>query len=75
MFAIIAMLTSGSSMLRWIHTDRQWTREVSFVLTLPLTPTDKVSATQARRLLRRVRLVVDSRPYVLRSLVLALFHI
>ncbi|KAG2089445.1 uncharacterized protein F5147DRAFT_39963 [Suillus discolor] len=27
MFAIIAMLTSGSSLIRWLHTDRHWTRE------------------------------------------------
>ncbi|KAG1760199.1 hypothetical protein EDD22DRAFT_902377 [Suillus occidentalis] len=27
MLAMIAMLTSGSSKLRWIQTDRQWTRE------------------------------------------------
>ncbi|KAG2367184.1 hypothetical protein BDR07DRAFT_1373010 [Suillus spraguei] len=27
MLAIIAMLTSGSSMIRWLHTDRHWTRE------------------------------------------------
>ncbi|KAG1731706.1 hypothetical protein EDB19DRAFT_1322204 [Suillus lakei] len=27
MLAMIAMLTSGSSMLRWLHTDRQWTQE------------------------------------------------
>ncbi|KAG2126897.1 uncharacterized protein EDB93DRAFT_1126840 [Suillus bovinus] len=27
MFAVLAMLTSGSSMIRWLHTDRHWTRE------------------------------------------------
>ncbi|KAG2120431.1 uncharacterized protein F5147DRAFT_831747 [Suillus discolor] len=27
MFAMIAMLTSGSSMIRWLHTDRYWTQE------------------------------------------------
>ncbi|KAG1795394.1 uncharacterized protein HD556DRAFT_385705 [Suillus plorans] len=27
MLAMIAMLTSGSSMIRWLHTDRQWTQE------------------------------------------------
>ncbi|KAG2145147.1 hypothetical protein DEU56DRAFT_910270 [Suillus clintonianus] len=27
MLAMIAMLTSGLSMLRWLHIDRQWTRE------------------------------------------------
>ncbi|KAG2367183.1 hypothetical protein BDR07DRAFT_1393864 [Suillus spraguei] len=27
MLAIIAMLTSGSSMIRWLHTDRHWTQE------------------------------------------------
>ncbi|KAG2041038.1 hypothetical protein BDR03DRAFT_1089364 [Suillus americanus] len=27
MFAMITILTSGSSMIRWLHTDRQWTRE------------------------------------------------
>ncbi|KAG1731699.1 hypothetical protein EDB19DRAFT_2007430 [Suillus lakei] len=27
MLAMIAMLTSGLSMIRWLHTDRQWTRE------------------------------------------------
>ncbi|KAG2041039.1 hypothetical protein BDR03DRAFT_946834 [Suillus americanus] len=27
MLAIIAMLTSGSSMMRWLHADRQWTQE------------------------------------------------
>ncbi|KAG1897108.1 uncharacterized protein F5891DRAFT_1050412 [Suillus fuscotomentosus] len=27
MFAIFAMLTSGSSMIRWLHTDRHWTQE------------------------------------------------
>ncbi|KAG1751123.1 hypothetical protein EDB19DRAFT_1675461 [Suillus lakei] len=27
MMAMIAMLTSGLSMIRWLHTDRQWTRE------------------------------------------------
>ncbi|KAG2039156.1 hypothetical protein BDR03DRAFT_1090643 [Suillus americanus] len=41
MLAMIAVLTPGSSMLRWIHTDRQWTREASFILALlPLTLTD-----------------------------------
>ncbi|KAG1849669.1 hypothetical protein DFJ58DRAFT_794725 [Suillus subalutaceus] len=27
MFAMITILTSGSSMIRWLHTDRQWTQE------------------------------------------------
>ncbi|KAG2340906.1 hypothetical protein BDR05DRAFT_966139 [Suillus weaverae] len=27
MLAMIAMLTSGSSMIRWLHTDRYWTQE------------------------------------------------
>ncbi|KAG2071424.1 hypothetical protein BDR04DRAFT_1154334 [Suillus decipiens] len=27
MLAMIAMLTSGSSIIRWLHTDRHWTRE------------------------------------------------
>ncbi|KAG1751121.1 hypothetical protein EDB19DRAFT_1274890 [Suillus lakei] len=27
MMAMIAMLTSGLNMIRWLHTDRQWTRE------------------------------------------------
>ncbi|KAG2041041.1 hypothetical protein BDR03DRAFT_1007396 [Suillus americanus] len=27
MLAMIAMLTSGSSMIRWLHSDRHWTRE------------------------------------------------
>ncbi|KAG1819329.1 hypothetical protein EV424DRAFT_1404499 [Suillus variegatus] len=27
MLAMIAMLTSGSSMIRWLHTDRHWTQE------------------------------------------------
>ncbi|KAG2102218.1 uncharacterized protein F5147DRAFT_838803 [Suillus discolor] len=27
MLAMIAVMTSGLSMIRWIHTDRQWTRE------------------------------------------------
>jgi len=27
MLAMIAMLISGSSMIRWLHTDRQWTQE------------------------------------------------
>ncbi|KAG1760207.1 hypothetical protein EDD22DRAFT_96224 [Suillus occidentalis] len=27
MLAMIAMLTSGSSMIRWLHADRQWTQE------------------------------------------------
>ncbi|KAG1788494.1 uncharacterized protein HD556DRAFT_1403817 [Suillus plorans] len=27
MFAMFAMLTSGSSMIRWLHTDRHWTQE------------------------------------------------
>ncbi|KAG2145153.1 hypothetical protein DEU56DRAFT_789076 [Suillus clintonianus] len=27
MLAMIAMLTSGLSMIRWLHTDRQWTQE------------------------------------------------
>ncbi|KAG1815076.1 uncharacterized protein BJ212DRAFT_1359286, partial [Suillus subaureus] len=27
MFAMITILTSGSSMVRWLHTDRQWTQE------------------------------------------------
>ncbi|KIK37043.1 hypothetical protein CY34DRAFT_810764 [Suillus luteus UH-Slu-Lm8-n1] len=27
MLAMIAMLTSGSSMIRWVHTDRHWTQE------------------------------------------------
>ncbi|KAG2748639.1 hypothetical protein P692DRAFT_20733035, partial [Suillus brevipes Sb2] len=27
MLAMIAMLTSGSSMMRWVHTDRHWTQE------------------------------------------------
>ncbi|KAG1717510.1 uncharacterized protein EDB91DRAFT_1190842 [Suillus paluster] len=27
MLAMIAMLISGLSMIRWLHTDRQWTRE------------------------------------------------
>jgi hypothetical protein len=75
MLAMIAMLTSGSNKLRWIHTDRQWTREVSFIFALPPTPTDKISATEAGRLLCRVILVVNSHPYVLRSLVPALLHI
>ncbi|KAG1720598.1 hypothetical protein EDB19DRAFT_1776270 [Suillus lakei] len=27
MFAMIAMLTSGSSMIRWLYTDRHWAQE------------------------------------------------
>ncbi|KAG1900346.1 uncharacterized protein F5891DRAFT_312150 [Suillus fuscotomentosus] len=27
MLAMMAILTSGSSMIRWLHTDRQWTQE------------------------------------------------
>ncbi|KAG1849645.1 Metallo-dependent phosphatase-like protein [Suillus subalutaceus] len=27
MLAMIALLTSGSSMIRWVHTDRHWTQE------------------------------------------------
>ncbi|KAG2058207.1 hypothetical protein BDR06DRAFT_950632 [Suillus hirtellus] len=27
MLAVIAMLTSGSSMIRWLHADRHWTQE------------------------------------------------
>ncbi|KAG1887674.1 hypothetical protein F4604DRAFT_1718057 [Suillus subluteus] len=27
MLAMLAMLTSGSSMIRWLHTDRHWTQE------------------------------------------------
>ncbi|KAG2033714.1 hypothetical protein BDR03DRAFT_1094151 [Suillus americanus] len=27
MLAMIALLTSGSSMIRWLHTDRHWTQE------------------------------------------------
>ncbi|KAG1906678.1 uncharacterized protein F5891DRAFT_1003352 [Suillus fuscotomentosus] len=27
MLAMIAVMTSGLSMIRWLHTDRQWTRE------------------------------------------------
>ncbi|KAG1865593.1 hypothetical protein C8R48DRAFT_833357 [Suillus tomentosus] len=27
MFAMIVMLTSGSSMIRWLHADRHWTQE------------------------------------------------
>ncbi|KAG1815065.1 uncharacterized protein BJ212DRAFT_253355 [Suillus subaureus] len=27
MFAVIALLTSGSSMIRWVHADRHWTQE------------------------------------------------
>ncbi|KAG1887681.1 hypothetical protein F4604DRAFT_1718075, partial [Suillus subluteus] len=27
MLAVIAMLTSGSGMIRWLHTDRHWTQE------------------------------------------------
>ncbi|KAG1900350.1 uncharacterized protein F5891DRAFT_1033731 [Suillus fuscotomentosus] len=27
MLAMIAMLTSGSSMIRWLHADRHWTQE------------------------------------------------
>ncbi|KAG1731697.1 hypothetical protein EDB19DRAFT_2041715 [Suillus lakei] len=27
MLAMIAMMTSGLSMIRWLHTDRQWTQE------------------------------------------------
>ncbi|KAG1849641.1 hypothetical protein DFJ58DRAFT_794647 [Suillus subalutaceus] len=27
MLAMIALLTSGSSMIRWVHTDRHWTRQ------------------------------------------------
>ncbi|KAG1720600.1 hypothetical protein EDB19DRAFT_555646 [Suillus lakei] len=34
MLAMIAILTSGSSMIRWLHTDRYWTQEVSRVATL-----------------------------------------
>ncbi|KAG1887693.1 hypothetical protein F4604DRAFT_1899968 [Suillus subluteus] len=28
MLAVIAMLTSGSSMIRWLHADRHWTQEL-----------------------------------------------
>ncbi|KAG2034504.1 hypothetical protein BDR03DRAFT_964710 [Suillus americanus] len=27
MLAMIAVMTSGLSMIRWLHTDRQWTQE------------------------------------------------
>ncbi|KAG1795374.1 uncharacterized protein HD556DRAFT_1365116 [Suillus plorans] len=27
MLAMMAILTSGSSMIRWLHTDRKWTQE------------------------------------------------
>ncbi|KAG1887667.1 hypothetical protein F4604DRAFT_1175658 [Suillus subluteus] len=75
MLAMIAILISVSSMLRWIHTDLQQTQKVSFILALSLTPTDGRSATQARRLLRRILPIVNSHSHVLRSLVPALFRI
>ncbi|KAG2034506.1 hypothetical protein BDR03DRAFT_964722 [Suillus americanus] len=28
MLAMLAVMTSGLSMIHWLHTDRQWTREV-----------------------------------------------
>ncbi|KAG2058203.1 hypothetical protein BDR06DRAFT_106629 [Suillus hirtellus] len=32
MLAMMAILTSGSSMIRWLHTDRQWTQEIGLFL-------------------------------------------
>ncbi|KAG1797655.1 uncharacterized protein BJ212DRAFT_1405217 [Suillus subaureus] len=40
MLAMIALLTSGSGMIRWIHTDRHWTQEVRIIVTTPIAPTD-----------------------------------
>jgi hypothetical protein len=40
MLAMIAMLTSGSSMIRWLCTDRHWTQEVRVLLTIPIAPTN-----------------------------------
>jgi hypothetical protein len=35
MLAMIAVMTSGLSMIRWLHADRQWTREVRVLLLYP----------------------------------------
>ncbi|KAG1793735.1 uncharacterized protein BJ212DRAFT_1349518 [Suillus subaureus] len=40
MLAMIALLTSGSSMIRWVHADRHWTQEVGVILAVPIAPTD-----------------------------------
>jgi hypothetical protein len=40
MFVTIALLTSGSSMIRWAHTDRHWTQEVRVIVAIPIAPTD-----------------------------------
>jgi hypothetical protein len=34
MLAMIAMLISGLNMIRWLHTDRQWTQEVRVILAI-----------------------------------------
>jgi len=40
MMAMIAMLTSGLSMMRWLYADRQGTQEVRVIFALPTTSTD-----------------------------------
>jgi hypothetical protein len=75
MLAMIAMLISGLNMIRWLHTDRQWTQEVRVILAMSLTVADLVPATQAGQLLRSVLPVVISHPHFLRRIIPALFHV
>ncbi|KAG2140855.1 hypothetical protein BD769DRAFT_122601 [Suillus cothurnatus] len=35
MLAVIALLTSSSSIIRWVHTDRHWTQEVRVIVAIP----------------------------------------
>jgi hypothetical protein len=49
MLAMIAVLTSGSSMMRWVHTDRHWTQEVRVILAIPLAPTDLNNLSNSNR--------------------------
>jgi hypothetical protein len=40
MLSVIAILTSGSSMIRWLHADRHWTQEVRVIVAISIAPTD-----------------------------------
>jgi hypothetical protein len=42
MLAMTTMLTSGSSLIRWLHADRQWTQDVSFILAILIAPADLI---------------------------------
>jgi hypothetical protein len=75
MMAMIAMLTSGLSMMRWLYADRQGTQEVRVIFILLTASTNPSSADQAGRLFPLVLPLINGHAYFLRWLVLELLHI